>query len=55
MLKFRDSAFKHGISKERIDQVLSDFFSVTYIGEDMVVFHAARATFYWRVKHREES
>ncbi len=87
MLKFRKSAFKHGISIERIEQVLSDVskdtvwfdihtdkrgnlqemavghdyngimleIGVTSIGENLVVFHATRAGFNWRVKHREES
>lgn len=87
MLKFRRSAFKHGITSERIEQVLSDKYGstiwfelqpdrqgnlqemivgydnngilleigLTYLGESIFVFHAARASFVWRVRHREES
>lgn len=87
MLKFRKSALKHGINKERIEQVLSDRFGstlwteiepdrfgnaqemvvgydnnrivleigLTYINESIFVFHAAKANFTWRIRHKEES
>jgi len=86
MLKFRKSAFKHGIDRERVEQVLSDRFGstlwaeiesdrlgnpqemvvgydsnrilleigLTYIGESTFVFHAAKANFTWRIRHKEE-
>ncbi len=86
MLKFRKSAFKHGISRERIEQVLSDEYGptlwieihpdtlgrvqdmvvgydnngmlleigLTYVEETIFIFHAAKASFNWRLKHKEE-
>ncbi len=86
MLKFRKSAYKHGISKERIEQVLSDEYGptlwreihpdslgraqemvvgydnngllleigLTYVEEFVFIFHAARASFSWRMQHKEE-